>query len=102
MTRACYCLSIFVLENMMSHLFENDDTFQQSAAMDAKLVSELTDGYFDLIILRPPTPSFNTRLNGDRALAAAGYASKRDVARFLAVLDDLGLTIVKKSKGEKL
>ena len=79
----------------MTNLFEEDT----SAAFNAALVSSLTEAYRKRLLLNPPTPSFNTNTNPN-AEKFAGFANKKDVTRFLAVLGDLGLTITQKESNQ--
>jgi hypothetical protein len=58
----------------------------------ADMVQQITDAYRERLLLNPPTPSFNTNTNPN-AEKFAGFASKKDTARFLAVLADMGLEI---------
>lgn len=57
---------------------------------------ELTAVYTLKLLTNPPTPTFmetNPKREG-----AAKYAARRDVTRFMAVLDDMGLTIAQKEQ----
>ncbi len=71
-------------------LFDDDTT----AAMNAGLTAELTAQYEQKLLDNPPTPTF-METNPKRE-AAARYAARCDVTRFLAVLDAMGLTIGRK------
>ena len=77
-------------------LFDDDP----GAAMISPVrLGEITEAYRERLLLNPPTPTFNADTN-PKAEAAARYAAKRDVTRFLAVLDTMGLTIAEKGKAE--
>ena len=73
-------------------LFEGDS----SPALNAGLMEELTAAHIDKLLTNPPTPTF-METNPKRDLAAK-YAARRDVPRFMAVLDDMGLTLARKEQ----
>jgi len=71
----------------MTSLFEEDS----SPALSAGLMGELTASYVAKLLSNPPTPTFMP--TNPKCEAAAKYAAKRDVSRFVAVLGEMGLTI---------
>lgn len=73
-------------------LFEADT----NPALNAELINSISAEYIHRLLLNPPTPSFNVTVS-PKAETFAGFAARKDIARFLAVLDDLGLTITQKS-----
>ena len=73
-------------------LFDGDS----SPALNAGLMEELTAVYTLKLLTNPPTPTF-METNPKREWAAK-YAARRDVPRFLAVLDDMGLTLARKDQ----
>ena len=71
----------------MTTLFEDE-------VLPGDLIVRLRDSYRDKLLSNPPTPAFMP--DKPKREGAATWAAKRDVDRMLAVLDDLGLTIVPK------
>lgn len=59
------------------------------------LVGRITEAYRKRLLLNPPTPSFNTRIN-PKAEDFARKIAPKDITRLLAVLGELGLEIVPK------
>lgn len=73
----------------MSNLFEE-------YLLPAELALRITEAYRIKLLLNPPTPTFNTRINPGNAEAFARRIAPKDVTRLLAVLAEMGLEIVER------
>lgn len=84
-------------------LFDDDSGAAMLAGIgsDPALIDSIREAYREKLLLNPPTPSFNRDKNGDKAEAFARFAAAKDITRFLAVLDETGLTISKKEQDER-
>ncbi len=78
----------------MTSLFDGDTS---AALRSAALLEKIKTAYSEKLLLNPPTPSFNPDSN-PKAERFARFATEKDITRFLAVLDALGLTITEKEQ----
>ena len=78
------------------NLFDGD---AGAAMLDRELIEAIREAYREKLLLNPPTPSFNRDVKGDKAVSFARFAAAKDITRFLAVLDEMGLTIIRKEQG---
>lgn len=79
---------------MSQTLFEGEP----NNSLDGDLIDRLQAAYQQQLLDNPPTPTFME--TNPRHEAAARYASKRDVQRFLGVLNALGLRIAAQAETE--
>ncbi len=81
-------------------LFDNDAGASMLAGLGSApdLIDSIREAYREKLLLNPPTPIFNRDTNGDKAEKFARFAATKDITRFLAVLDEMGLRIERKAE----